>query len=256
MDNLDINKAKAHLILSAVGKKVLRPGGKELTQKLIQELQINSDDEVVEFAPGLGYTAQLILNNHPKNYVGIDIDELTIKDLEKKFDHHNTHFILANAAQTGLENNSKDKVIGEAMLTMQADHIKLEIIQESNRILKKGGLFAIHELGLNEMDNNFKNTLQKELSQVSHVNTRPLTVQEWSDLLLQEGFAVKVIYTSKMHLLEPKRMIDDEGFFGVLKIAFNILKNSTIRKRIIQIRKAFNKYQKNMKAVAIIAEKV
>ena len=44
--------------------------------------------------------------------------------------------------------DSKDKIIGEAMITMHADHRKSEIVREAHRILKKGGLYAVHELGL------------------------------------------------------------------------------------------------------------
>ena len=58
-----------------------------------------------------------------------------------------------------------------------------------------------------------------------------------------------------MHLLEPKRMIDDEGFFRALKIAFNILINPTARKRILAMRKVFRENAQNLNAVAIIAQK-
>lgn len=61
MRNQAINTAQGHWILAKMGKKVLRPGGKELTEKLIQNLEITKDDDIVEFAPGLGYTASIAL---------------------------------------------------------------------------------------------------------------------------------------------------------------------------------------------------
>lgn len=48
----DITIAPGHWVLARMGKRVLRPGGKELTLKMIQNLNITSQDEVVEFAPG------------------------------------------------------------------------------------------------------------------------------------------------------------------------------------------------------------
>lgn len=255
MDKDNFAKAQGHWILARMGKRVLRPGGKELTQKLISGLQISPSDNIVEFAPGLGYTAALALAHHPKTYIGIDADEDAVALLSQKVKGENVQFVLANAAGTKLENNSKDKVYGEAMLTMHADKRKSEIIQEAHRILKQGGMYAIHEMGLVEVDEELKNKIQKDLGFSIKVNARPLTVNEWKILLEQEGFTVRQVYTNEMLLLETRRMIDDEGFFRTLKIGFNILRYSSARKRILEMREIFKKYQKHINAVAIIAEK-
>lgn len=53
-------------VLSKVGKKVLRPGGRELTMLLLDGLKISGKDNVVEFAPGIGFTAMQVLKKHPK----------------------------------------------------------------------------------------------------------------------------------------------------------------------------------------------
>lgn len=59
-----------------------------------------------------------------------------------------------------------------------------------------------------------------------------------------------------MHLLQPKRMMDDEGIFRTMKIVFNILKHPDAKKRILKMRSIFKKYENQMTAFAIIAEKV
>ncbi|MBS1541316.1 MAG: methyltransferase domain-containing protein [Bacteroidetes bacterium] len=255
MDIRDFSKAQGHWILARMGKKVLRPGGKELTQKLVSELHISSHDDIVEFAPGLGFTASLSLAASPRSYVGIDADEDAVDMLADKMKGTNIQFVLGNAAKTPLENNSRDKVYGEAMLTMHADHRKSEIIQEAHRILKKGGLYAIHELGLVEVNSDLKAQIQKDLAQAIKVNARPLTEVEWKTLLEQEGFAVKKVLTNGMHLLDFKRVIDDEGFFRSLAIGFNILIHASARKRIMEMQRIFQKYRAHMNALVIIAEK-
>ena len=40
MRDITINRRQGHWILAKMGKKVLRPGGKELTLKLIKNLEI------------------------------------------------------------------------------------------------------------------------------------------------------------------------------------------------------------------------
>lgn len=254
---MDFNKTKGHWLLAKMGKKILRPGGKELSQKLIELLNITNRDDVVEFAPGLGFTASLVLSKNPKSYVGVDADEDAVKLLKQKIKGQNIQFIEANAAETNFPSVSKSKVFGEAMLTMQADNRKLEIIREAHRILKKGGFYAIHELALSPdgISEQTKATIQKDLALAMKVNARPLTKSEWRKLLEDEGFEIKKIETSAMHLLEPKRILDDEGFFRTIKIGFNILSHPAARKRIMQMRNTFIKNQNHINAIVIVAQK-
>lgn len=258
METVDISKAQGHWVLAKMGKKVLRPGGKELTNKLVNALNITEKDDVVEFAPGLGFTASLTLQKNPKTYTGIDANANAIKHLKNIIKGNNRSIIEGDAAQTNLENVSVTKAYGEAMLTMHADHRKSEIIQEAHRILKKGGLYAIHELGLtpNNIDENLKADIQKDLALSIRVNARPLTQSEWSQLLEKEGFIIKTVATNPMHLLETARIIDDEGFFRTLKIGFNILTNNAARKRVTEMQRVFRKHAKHMNAIVIVAEKI
>lgn len=256
MSHIDIEKAKGHLLLAQMGKKVLRPGGKELTQSLITDLKISSEDKVVEFAPGLGYTASLILAKKPKSYIGVDQDKTMLTQLQKKFPGANKQFLMGDAAKTGLSSETVHKVIGEAMLSMQSPNQKTGIIKEANRVLKSGGLYGIHELSLdNDLSNSFRAEIQKEFSLNLKVNARPLTKQEWIEILESEGFGVHKIRTSPMHLLEPKRLIADEGFFGSLKIGYNVLTHPEAKKRILGMRNAFKKYQQHISAISIVAQK-
>lgn len=254
----DFSKVQGHWILAKIGKKVLRPGGRELTLKLVDGLQVSGEDNVAEFAPGLGHTASLLLANSPLSYVGVDADENAIAFLKQQVKGSNVSFIQGNASQTGLSSESKDKVLGEAMLTMQIDQRKAEIVREAHRILKKGGLYAIHELGLfpDGLQESTKAAIQKDLSFSIKVNARPLTENEWKQLLEKEGFRIKKTETNSMRLLDFGRMIADEGFFGFLRIAFNIVTQPKAMKRILKMRRTFKKHQKHINAIAIIAEKI
>lgn len=257
MGNTTLNMEQGHWLLAKMGKKVLRPGGRELTTKLIDNLRITPSDAIVEFAPGLGFTASLALKKNPKSYTGVELNEEAAGILRKTIHGEGKKIIIGNAAESTLQSDSCDKVYGEAMLTMQADHRKSEIIREAYRILKKGGLYGIHELGLEPvtLPEAEKAQIQRELAEVIKVNARPLTVKEWTQLLEKEGFTVIKTETNAMSLLESKRMIDDEGFFRTLKIGFNILIHTNARKKILAMRNVFRKYQDNLNAVCIVAEK-
>lgn len=257
MSNQTLNTEQGHWILAKMGKKVLRPGGKELTHKLITNLKIIKEDDIVEFAPGLGFTASMALKHNPKSYTGIELNEEAASILRKSIIGQGRKIIVGNAAESTLEDSAYSKVYGEAMLTMQADHKKSEIVREAYRILKTGGLYGIHELGLqpDSMPDEKKAKIQRELAQVIKVNARPLTISEWTQLLEQEGFNIVKTETNPMYLLESQRMIDDEGIFRTLKIVFNILTHPKERKRILAMRKVFRKYNDHLNAISIVAEK-
>ena len=258
MNNKKLDKQQGHWILAKMGKKVLRPGGKELTLKLMENLGITPHDDIVEFAPGLGFTASIALKNNPKSYTGVELNEEAASILRKTIKGSNRKIIIGNASASTLPDDSVDKVYGEAMLTMQADHRKSEIVKEAYRILKKGGLYGIHELGLtpNDIHKDSKAEVQRSLAEVIKVNARPLTENEWKDILEKEGFKVLKVFSNPMHLLQPKRVIDDEGFFRSLKIVFNIITHPGARKRILAMRKVFKSYKNEINAVALIAQKI
>lgn len=258
MEIENYERAAGHWILAKIGKKVLRPGGKELTIKLVENMRFSDEDDVVEFAPGMGFTANLCLNKKPKSYTGIDIEESVVKNLTSKYNRPKTSFILGEASKTNLKDASVNKVFGEAMLTMQSDHQKSKIIKEAYRILKKGGSYGIHELSLtpNNLSDDLKAKIQRDLALTMKVNARPLTTTEWETLLTENGFEIISNDTLEMNLLHPLRIIGDEGFIEFIKIAFNIMKNPKARKRILEMRKVFKKYESNMNAIAVIGRKI
>lgn len=258
MNKRDVEKEQSHWFLAQMGKRVLRPGGKELTRSLIDFLEISPLDHIVEFAPGMGYTAKLALREKPLSYVGIEREEAHIARLRRKIKNRQVEFVLGDVQQTGLKTASKDKVFGEAMLSMHADHRKIGIIKEAARILKPGGWYAIHELELSQknMSDTEKSQVKKDLAIAARVNARPLTFSEWKALLESQGFKIIKIQRSPMKLLAPKRLIDDEGVWGVLRIGFNVIKTPKALKRINGLRTVFKQHRKHINALAILAVKV
>lgn len=250
---------QGHWLLARLGKRVLRPGGVELTRSLLARAQV-TDADVVELAPGLGRTATEILARGPRSYVGAESDPDAANVVRGVLAEHgaeNGAVLVADAAATGLPDASSDVVIGEALLSMQGDAAKRAIVAEASRVLRPHGRYAIHELALtpDTISEEISTDIRQSLARAIKVNARPLTIAEWSQLLTDHGLVVDHVATAPMALLQPRRVLADEGLFGALRFARNLLIHRDARKRVLGMRRTFRRHRDRLAAVAIVAHK-
>lgn len=257
-EKLDAAKMPGHWLVARLGKKVLRPGGLRATQAMLDALAITDRESVVEFAPGLGGTARLILASSPRSYVGLERDKDAAAFARRHLaDSPVAKIRVGTADRTGLLTASTNVVVGEAMLTMNPDKHKAEIAAEAFRILKSGGRYGIHELKVTP-DNIAPQKhaeIDKALSSEIHVGARPLPSAGWRQLLESVGFEIEFEAEAPMHLLRARRMIADEGTLGALNIAKNMVLNPLARRRVFAMRRVFETYRDNIAAVYLIARK-
>jgi hypothetical protein len=255
--SLSQQKMPGHWVLARLGKRVLRPGGMELTRRMLAALAIVSADEVVEFAPGLGMTTQIALKRRPASYTAVERDPAAAEIVSSYLKDATQKCVRGSADQTGLPSEVATVVYGEAMLTMQTAEMKRRIVREARRLLKRGGRYAIHEMCLigADLDEDRKKEIDQALSGTIHVGVRPLSVSEWRRLMQAEGFEVEVEARAPMHLLEPKRLLSDEGVKGTLRFIWNIVRDRGSRERVLMMRKVFRLHQSNLAAVMMICVK-
>ena len=251
---LKTEKMPGHWVLARLGKRVLRPGGMGLTRRMLASLGVGGSDEVVEFAPGMGVTARLTLALRPASYTAVERDEAAARVVKGYAVGERRRVVVGSAAETGLRAESASVVYGEAMLTMQTYETKRRIVREAARLLRPGGRYAIHEMCLRDgVAGEARREVERALTGVLHHGVRPLAVDEWRRLLEGEGFEVKVVETAPMALLEPARVVRDEGFFGALRFAFNLLRDGDARRRVFEMRRVFRRQRGQIAAVAITA---
>ena len=254
---LKTKKMPGHWVLARLGKRVLRPGGMELTRRMLKALQISATDDVVEFAPGMGITAQLTLRASPASYTAVERDEAAATIVRRYLKGDRQNCIIGSATDTGLPSESATVVYGEAMLTMQPAETKSQIIREAHRLLEKNGRYGIHEMCLlaEDMSDETRKKTERDLTGVVHHGVRPLTISEWRSLLESEGFTIQSVDRASMSLLEPGRLIRDEGVFGALRFLSNLLRDSEARERVLEMRSVFRRNRKQLGALAITAIK-
>lgn len=254
---LDVSRMPGHWLLARLGKRVLRPGGIELTRRMLDRLSIDGDSDVVEFAPGFGITARLTLERRPRSYVSVERDARAAECVMRRLKAPNIRCCVGSADATGLSPVSADIVYGEAMLSMQSPLMKARIVAEAARLLRPGGLYGIHELCLRPatLDADAKAAISKEMSEAVHVGVRPLTIPEWCDLLRQHGLETRVTEYAPFRLLEPGRIVQDEGLAGSFRFAWNVVRDARARARVRQMRRVFQRHKAHLAAVLLVAAK-
>jgi ubiquinone/menaquinone biosynthesis C-methylase UbiE len=252
-----VEKMPGHWLLARMGKRVLRPGGLELTRQLLTALSVNRRDDVIEFAPGLGVTARMTLAHGPHSYTAIERDRDAAATVACYLTAPSQECVVGTAEATGLAEASASVVYGEAMLSMQPATTKSRIIAEAARLLRPGGRYGIHELCLtpDDVDQSVRDAIQHNLSDEIHVGVRPLTAREWRDLLEAAGLTIVAEHSAPMHLLEPVRLVKDEGLLRAMRFAWNVATHTAARRRVLTMRRVFRKYGGHLAAIVLVATK-
>ena len=247
--------APGHWVLARAGKRVLRPGGAALTAAMLDHARLPGSD-VVELAPGLGRTAAEIVAADPASYTAIDRDPQAAARVAAVVGDRGV-VRQGEAADTGLDDACADVVVGEAMLTMQGDKSKAAIVAEAARVLRPGGRYAIHELGVapDDIDEEYYTQLRRDLARAIHVNARPMTAAAWRGLLEDAGLVVDWVDTAPMALLKMSRNLRDEGPGGAARIMWNVMRDKALRARVMEMRRTFTRYEKDMVGIALVAHK-
>lgn len=256
-DTVPTDKVQGHWLLARLGKKVLRPGGRELTAEMLTALDVGPTDRVVELAPGLGATARELLARRPASYTGVDKDTDAAAATRAVVERAGGTMLVDSAQHVPLPDADATVVVGEAMLTMQSDANKTAIVAEAARLLDVGGRYAIHELCLvpDDIDDGLAHQIWDDLSRTIHVGARPLTVTAWRDLLEGHGFTVASEHRAPMALLSPRRIVADEGVVAAARFAFRVAVDRAARRRVREMRGCFTRWADHLAAVAVVAHR-
>src|SRR3546814_18323251 len=99
---LEASQMPGHWLLARLGKRVLRPGGAEITDQLLAATAVGSSDDVVEVAPGLGATTRRILAAGPASSTGVASDPAAANHVATLLDGPNRRVVHTRPTATGM----------------------------------------------------------------------------------------------------------------------------------------------------------
>ena len=130
-------------------------------------------------------------------------------------------------------------------------------MREACWLHRPGGRYGMHGgwLVADELAESVKDDSHRAVSEAMHAGVRPLTVAEWRELLEVEGFSVHDPAQTPMQLLEPKRLVQDEGLFGAVRFVWNVARHKEARRRVFAMRGVFRKYRDHLAAIMLVGQK-
>ena len=243
---LNLKTAPGYEILAAVGKTVLRPGGRAATAQLWEWANFQPDRTVLELASGLGNSAIDLAKRYHVRVVGIekDVDRVAIANANARTAGlaDRVRFVRGNIFELEAIAESFDYVLAEAILTMQSPAGKAKILTGVRDRLKIGGKFLSHEL----LARDNLETLREDLIQATRVNATPLSAIDWNETFDRAGLAVTQQQTGAMRLLDPVQVLQDEGVAGTAHIIWNVATQPAIRDRIVRMRQVFTQHHQDL----------
>ncbi|MGG0738504.1 class I SAM-dependent methyltransferase [Niallia taxi] len=248
-------KEVGHTFLARLGKKRLRPGGIAATNWLIKEANLTNKSKVLEVACNMCTTSIELAETYKCHITAVDMDTKALekgkKNIEKAQLQNYITVQQENAINLPFANNTFDVVFNEAMLTMFNESAKKKAISEYYRVLKPGGVLLTHDIMLTK---GTPQTLVNTLRDIIHVNVSPLPQDEWMHTFKAIGFNEVKTNSGAMSLMNPKGMIRDEGFLGMLTIIKNGLKKEN-RQTFKSMFKFFNQSGKSLNYIVVCSKK-
>lgn len=244
--NLNFETAPGYEILAAVGKTVLRPGGRAATAQLWEWANFQPDRTVLELASGLGNSALSLAKRYHVRVVGIekDADRVAIANANAHSAGlaDRVRFMCGNIFELEAIAESFDYVLAEAILTMQSPAGKAKILTGVRARLNVGGKFLSHEL----LARDNLATLRQDLIQATRVNATPLSAIDWNETFDRAGLTVTQQQTGEMRLLDPLQVLQDEGVARTAQIIWNVVSEPAIRDRIVRMRQVFTQHHQDL----------
>ncbi len=242
--------------MAAAGKKILRPGGKAATVQLFQWADFQPGDTVLELAASFGYSAIALAQRYGVRVVGIEKNPESVARAQ------------ANIQAAGLEGQVQvvegdifrldqipgqfDYVLAEAILTMQSIPAKAKILQGIHDRLKPGGKFLSQELLAADREEE----IHQALAAILRANSTPLSEAHWLEICQTAGLEVVNRQVGTMGLLNPGRIIQDEGLPDALKFFWNLLTQPQVRDRLLAMRRVFQQYRRELGYIILSAQRL
>lgn len=123
-------------------------GEKKVRNELISMIDFKKNDKILDMCCGTGNTTFAIAEKAKDSaYIsGIDLSDGQIRIAKNKNHYSNVNFHVMDATKTNYSDDEFDKVIIPHALHEMKREVRISVLKEAKRILKRGGITTILEM--------------------------------------------------------------------------------------------------------------
>ncbi|MGD9694515.1 MAG: methyltransferase domain-containing protein [Thermoleophilia bacterium] len=226
-----------------------RPGGAEMTERVIEGLGLQEGDRVVELAPGFGLTGAIVLGRGPRTWTAVDPDPLAVEHLAALAAPAGREAVVAPVDETGLPEASATVVMADALLTVLDDGGRRAVIAEAVRLLRAGGRVAFHDLAPGPaLDGEAR-------ADLAACGIRPLTTDELRALVEDAGLVVLGTLEGALRLPAQRDLMREAGPRLALRITRELALKGGLRQASLSARQALERRELSLRSAIVVAEK-
>lgn len=170
-------------LLAYFGIGGAHPGGFDLTESILENENILSNESVLDIGCGTGQTAAYLAEKFKCQVTAIDNHPIMVEKAKKRFKNNNPPIkvIEGDAENLSFADDSFDLIIAESVIAFT--NIS-KTLSELSRVLKNTGSMIIIEM---TTEQNLPQGLRKEIRNLYGIR-QVLSEEEWLSVLRQAGF--------------------------------------------------------------------
>ncbi len=113
----------------------------------------------------------------------------------------------------------------------------------------------MHEIALTpeDIDPALAASIAAEMTRAIKANITPLVPSGWVGLVEHAGFEVTERFAAPLRLLEPGRLVADEGVRGALRFASRVARRPDARRRVLAMRAVIHDNREHLRACGLVA---
>ncbi|MCG6938678.1 MAG: class I SAM-dependent methyltransferase [Gammaproteobacteria bacterium] len=254
MPSDDIRLLDPYSLLAALGKKVIRPGGRGSSEAIFRLADFQPAQQVLDIGCGVGTTAIQIASRFGCQVTAVDIDNRMIGFAESNI--HKAGVTEKISLQQGdilalpYADSVFDVVTIEAVSMFIRD--QQAAIREAVRVCKPGGYVFDHEFVWVRTP---PADLRLEFDNIVCSGMSFETEHEWRDLFLYSGQHDIQVIPIPFDLLTFRGMLRDEGLSGTISFLARTLSRQAYISRMLWLIRVLNKVAPYLSSVVIACKK-
>ncbi|MFW9810769.1 MAG: class I SAM-dependent methyltransferase [Candidatus Thorarchaeota archaeon] len=208
----------------------------EGTSKLLDQLQITQDSQVLEIGCESGFTSCMTVKKYDCELIGIDLSEILVeKARERAIDQNLTkaRFEVANALDLPFQNNTFDAVFTVAVTALIPD--KYQVLQEFLRVVKPGGVIGTLDLFVKETaPSDVRDKFNQIFMDILGAENEIMSITEWRSLFDQRGLDDIQVNENYRNVFEmPRNRSSAAG--ATLRLVYHMLINGHVRRQVSKL---------------------